>query len=60
MRIAATLWLMGLVVRDILRPWHDPVRADAVTDDPAGGVVDDADDTGRWWRSVAPLGQRVS
>ena len=59
-RIAATLWLMGLVVRDILRPWHDPVRADAVTDDPAGGVVDDADDTGRWWRSVAPLGQRVS
>jgi len=53
-RIAATLWLMGLVVRDILRPWHDPVRADALTDDPAGGVVDDAGDTGRWWRRPEP------
>ena len=33
-RVAAELWLAGLVVRDILMPWHDPVRADGVTDDP--------------------------
>ena len=26
-RIAAELYLVGIVVRDILRPWHDPVRA---------------------------------
>ena len=48
-RLAATLWLMGVVVRDIWLPWYDPVRSDAVTDDPAGGVVDGADDYGRWW-----------
>lgn len=34
LRVAAELWLAGLVVRDILRPWCDPVRADGVTDDP--------------------------
>ncbi|MGN6130623.1 MAG: glycosyltransferase family 87 protein, partial [Nocardioidaceae bacterium] len=34
-RVAAELWLAALVVRDILRPWHDPVRADGLTDDPA-------------------------
>lgn len=33
-RVAAELWLAGVVVRDVLRPWHDPVRADGVTDDP--------------------------
>ncbi len=33
-RIAAELWFAGLVVRDILRPEHDPVRADGRTDDP--------------------------
>jgi uncharacterized membrane protein len=33
-RVAAELWLAGMVVRDILRPHHDPVRADGVTDDP--------------------------
>jgi len=38
-RVAAELWLAGVVVRDILRPEHDPVRADLVTDDPAGGVL---------------------
>jgi uncharacterized membrane protein len=53
-RIVATLYLMALVVRDILQPWHDPVRADALTDDPAGGVVDGTDDTGRWWQRSAP------
>jgi uncharacterized membrane protein len=34
-RVAAELWLAALVVRDVLRPWHDPVRADGLTDDPA-------------------------
>ena len=33
-RIGAELWFAGLVVRDILQPWNDPVRADGLTDDP--------------------------
>ncbi len=33
-RVAAQLWLAGVVVRDILAPEHDPVRADGLTDDP--------------------------
>jgi len=42
-RFAATALLAGLVVRDILRPGADAVRADG-TDDPAGGVLDAAAD----------------
>jgi uncharacterized membrane protein len=34
LRVAAELYLMAMVVRDILQPWHDPVRADGITDDP--------------------------
>ncbi len=34
-RVAAELYLAAMVVRDILAPWHDPVRADGLTDDPA-------------------------
>jgi uncharacterized membrane protein len=41
LRVCAQLWLVGLVLRDVWQPWHDPVRADGVTDDPAGGVLDD-------------------
>ncbi|CAN5483798.1 glycosyltransferase 87 family protein [soil metagenome] len=41
-RVLAQLWLAGVVVRDIRQPWIDPVRVDALTDDPAGGVVDHA------------------
>ena len=41
--IAGTVWLMAMVVRDILRPEHDPVRLDG-SDDPAGGVLDHAPD----------------
>ena len=37
------LVLMALVVRDILRPEHDPVRRSGM-DDPAGGVLDGLDD----------------
>lgn len=44
-RDAVLLWVMGLVVRDVLRPEHDVVRRDGV-DDPAGGVLDHVED--RW------------
>ena len=43
LRDALLLWLAGLVVRDVLRPEHDVVRADGV-DDPAGGVLDGSPD----------------
>ena len=33
-RVAAELWLAGMVVRDVLSPWQDPVRLDPETDDP--------------------------
>ena len=33
-RMVAEIWFAGMVVRDILRPDLDPVRADGVTDDP--------------------------
>jgi uncharacterized membrane protein len=41
-RVAAQLWLVAVVVRDIWQPWHDPVRADGLTDDPGGGVLDES------------------
>ncbi len=47
-RLLATLWFCGLVVRDVLGPSHDPVRADPAVDDPAGGEFDHAPDAG--WR----------
>jgi uncharacterized membrane protein len=43
LRDLALLVVAGLVVRDILRPERDVVRADGV-DDPAGGVLDGAPD----------------
>jgi uncharacterized membrane protein len=43
-RFGSVLLLCVLVVRDILRPEHDIVRAGGATDDPAGGVLDGADD----------------
>ena len=33
-RVAAELYLAAVVVRDIVQPWHDPVRSDGLTDDP--------------------------
>ncbi len=55
--VAATAYFAGMVVRDILRPWHDPVRSDGDpenTDDPGGGVLDGAPDRFalRWPRRV--------
>ncbi|MGI8887716.1 MAG: glycosyltransferase family 87 protein [Nocardioidaceae bacterium] len=43
-RIGGELFLAALVVRDILFPWHDPVRADGLSDDPLGGVLDEGID----------------
>jgi len=43
-RVAGEVFLMAMVVRDILRPWHDPVRADGLSDDPLGGVLDEGID----------------
>jgi len=43
LRDAVLVWIMGQVVRDVLRPERDVVRRDGV-DDPAGGVLDGAPD----------------
>lgn len=34
-RVLAETYVAVLVVRDVLQPWRDPVRADGLTDDPA-------------------------
>lgn len=39
-RMSAEVYLAVLVVRDIWAPWHDPVRADGLTDDPAEPTSD--------------------
>ena len=33
-RVTCELYLVAVVVRDVLRPWCDPVRADGLVDDP--------------------------
>jgi uncharacterized membrane protein len=43
-RVLGQLYLVVVVVRDILWPWHDPVRADGLSDDPLGGVLDEGVD----------------
>lgn len=56
-RVAGEIFLMVMVVRDIFQPWHDPVRADGLSDDPLGGVLDegvDADPPGIDEDSPAP------
>ena len=45
--------LAVLIVIDILRPEHDVVRAGGV-DDPAGGVLDETDDSWLRRRPVLP------
>lgn len=42
-RIAAELWIVFVVVRDILQPQHDPMRTPGF-DDPTGGVLDQQPD----------------
>jgi uncharacterized membrane protein len=51
-RFLTVLLLCGLVIRDVLQPAHDVVRADGI-DDPAGGVLSGAAD-----RFVLKLGHR--
>lgn len=48
-RLAATLYLCVVVVRDILVPADDVVRANGAVDDPIGGPFDRAPDN-RWQR----------
>jgi uncharacterized membrane protein len=43
-RFAAVLLLCALVIRDVMRPEQDVVRAGGDADDPAGGVLDGAPD----------------
>ncbi len=57
-RMATTGYLCVLVVRDILRPSADVVRADDLVDDPTGGPFDgaaDADWRGGRSRSPEPI-----
>jgi len=45
--VAATVYFAAMVIRDMLRPEHDPVRTDgneADNDDPGGGPFDNAPD----------------
>jgi uncharacterized membrane protein len=47
LHLGLTAWFAGMIVRDILRPEHDPVRSDGRpehVDDPGGGVLDGAED----------------
>jgi uncharacterized membrane protein len=43
-RLAGEIFLVVMVIRDILHPWRDPVRADGLSDDPLGGVLDEGVD----------------
>jgi uncharacterized membrane protein len=55
--IAATLYLVVMVVRDIVRPEHDIVRRDGA-DDPGGGVLDGEPDAFRLRVGSAAAGDR--
>jgi uncharacterized membrane protein len=57
LRDGALIYLMACVVYEILRPHHDVVRRDG-SDDPAGGVLDEAPDRGQ--RSVPSQTPAVS
>jgi uncharacterized membrane protein len=47
-RLCTQGWVVIMVIRDALRPAHDPVRREGV-DDPTGGVLDQAPDA-RWFQ----------
>jgi hypothetical protein len=51
-RLCTQLWVAALVVRDIFRPEHDPVRRGGL-DDPTGGGLDGAPDVA-WWPRLRP------
>ncbi|NUR57216.1 MAG: hypothetical protein HOV87_00665, partial [Catenulispora sp.] len=48
LHLGGTIYLMVQVIRDILDPRRDPVRADGVEDDPAGGALSDSPDVWAW------------
>jgi uncharacterized membrane protein len=54
-RIAGEVFLMALVVRDVLRPEYDPVRADGRSDDPLGGIFDQGIDSEPLLAGAEPL-----
>jgi len=58
-RLAATAWVCALIVRDVLRPEHDPIRADG-SDDPAGGVLDGTADVPRRLGWLRPIDRTTS
>ncbi|MDA8440612.1 MAG: hypothetical protein M0Z51_17370, partial [Propionibacterium sp.] len=43
LRVSVLVWIGARVLRDMQRPWSDPVRGPFV-DDPVGGVLDHAPD----------------
>lgn len=49
LHIGVTVWFAAMLLRNSLRPEHDPVRATG-GDDPAGGVLADAPDRVTWLR----------
>jgi uncharacterized membrane protein len=48
LHLAGVVYLMVQIIRDILDPRRDPVRADGIDDDPAGGVLADSPDVWAW------------
>lgn len=56
-RIGVQIWLAIRVIRDIMRPWDDPLRQ-GLSDDPIGGVVDHAPDA-RWLQPVKAPARRA-
>ena len=57
--VAGTVYMMVQVIRDILDPRRDPVRAGGIEDDPAGGVLADSPDVWAWAQPAAHrLGDR--
>ncbi len=55
-RILGEVFLMVVVVRDIFQPWNDPVRADGLSDDPLGGILDEGIDADPLSPARVPLG----
>lgn len=44
-RVCVQVWLVGLMVRDMIHPEHDPLRSAPFLDDPDGGIFDHAPDS---------------
>lgn len=54
LHLLGTLYLCGIVVRDILMPERDGVRCDG-SDDPSGGVLDGAQDVTVFGQAMRPV-----